>query len=956
MKPSSNRLLSLFLALMILFTTCCTAQAEEAGPLPSSIAAENLSASTPQPDHGAEAVPTANPTHPSPDGSVATLQPVEEEGQGASADPSPSPAAEEGSSASEEPSYPGALPVAPGDDGAAVPAPSQAPAEDSLDSDPSAPDGLDALLFDEGICDSDSGVEFEPFVIDGTDAKIDGEALSVVLITSSASYDRIYIGRKDDKNKEPYYPRSDYGAGTYAFRFPLPISSMGESVAFVPGRGDGTWYTDEDLYLNVPVVEPRLEAKGAETSDPSDGDYTTEVDSDSAMFKVASCALNVKGGKITATITLSGTGYDKLFVGTAGQAAAANSSEHIGFTVNADGKYSFVLPVSALDTPVAISAHSISKDMWYDRTLIFKSSSLQLVAPAGPADGDYTTEVESDSTMFKVVSCALNVKGGKITATIALSGTGYDKLFVGTAAQAGAADPSEHIGYTVNADGKYSFVLSVPALDTPVAISAHSISKDLWYDRTLTFKSASINPVAPSGPADGDYTTEVESDSAMFKVVSCALKIQGGKITATIALSGTGYDKLSVGTAEQAALAGASEHIGYTVNADGKFIFVLSVPALDTPVAISAHSISKDLWYDRTLTFKSASLQPISGSGEDPDDEDDDDDITQPGKDPSGSTSRINASTALADGVYTPDKFSFSGGTGRVTISCPKVTVQGGKAFATIVFSSPNYTYVKASGNKYYGSHGGGTSTFEIPVKLNSSNRIIGMTTAMSTDREITYSLYIFIAGADDFGDKPADENAPELTGMKYESTDKIEFAENFSIYRYTDGFVVLKVVGGMNYLLVPENAEVSAGLDEGMAVIRVPVRNVYTAARSVLDLMDRVGALDAFKLIGRETDVEPIASGLEQGKLVSADTYTELDYSALLKNGCDLVILPSTITDEEYSEISQRLAMLGIPAFRDRSTDETTERAQLEWLRLYGVLFGCEDLVEAYLAHNAAA
>ena len=60
------------------------------------------------------------------------------------------------------------------------------------------------------------------------------------------------------------------------------------------------------------------------------------------------------------------------------------------------------------------------------------------------------------------------------------------------------------------------------------------------------------------------------------------------------------------------------------------------------------------------------------------------------------------ADAALADGVYTPDKFSWSGGTGKVSISCTKITVTGGQAYATIVFSSGSYGYVKANGNTYY--------------------------------------------------------------------------------------------------------------------------------------------------------------------------------------------------------------------------------------------------------------
>ncbi len=59
------------------------------------------------------------------------------------------------------------------------------------------------------------------------------------------------------------------------------------------------------------------------------------------------------------------------------------------------------------------------------------------------------------------------------------------------------------------------------------------------------------------------------------------------------------------------------------------------------------------------------------------------------------STARVNSTTGLKDGVYTPDSFSWSGGTGKVSITCSKVTVTGGQAYATITFSSPHYQYVK---------------------------------------------------------------------------------------------------------------------------------------------------------------------------------------------------------------------------------------------------------------------
>ena len=106
------------------------------------------------------------------------------------------------------------------------------------------------------------------------------------------------------------------------------------------------------------------------------------------------------------------------------------------------------------------------------------------------------------------------------------------------------------------------------------------------------------------------------------------------------------------------------------------------------------------------------------------------------------------ADAALADGVYTPDKFSWSGGTGKVSISCTKITVTGGQAYATIVFSSGSYGYVKANGNTYYPTTTGSTSTFVIPVELNKNNTIIGMTTKMSTAHEISYSIFIYLSAA----------------------------------------------------------------------------------------------------------------------------------------------------------------------------------------------------------------
>lgn len=108
----------------------------------------------------------------------------------------------------------------------------------------------------------------------------------------------------------------------------------------------------------------------------ADGTYNIDAESDNKMFKVINCDVTVKDGKLTAAVTLSGTGYGRLFVGTGEQAAKAAETEFIPFTENAEGKYVYTLPIAALDEPISVAAWSTKKSEWYDRQLTFKSDKL----------------------------------------------------------------------------------------------------------------------------------------------------------------------------------------------------------------------------------------------------------------------------------------------------------------------------------------------------------------------------------------------------------------------------------------------------------------------------------------------------------------------------------------------------------------------------------------------------
>ena len=827
-------------------------------------------------------------------------------------------------------------------------------------------------------------VPVKTFEVKSVYASQDGDVLNVVLTTDSQDFDRIFIGTISAASKTPYYVRRTMADGSYYYEFTLPASNLGQEVRFVPGCSDGSWH-DAQLSFTLPAAATDLPELPADET-YGDGDYTAAVpvfvESGSGLANSAMGALyteiTIQGDTLLVTIWNRSTSYNQLYVGRVGDTdvTVINRVEETGKYSDAYYRYSFTLPKSALGTMVPIVPGKdgvwITKQNYLAIPKYLTVVSLNPTEPDPIEDGEYNTPVESSSSMFKVVACVLTARDGKYTATVTLSGTGYDKLYLGTAADAATADESALIPFVPDADGKYTYSFPVEALDTPIAIAAHSSSKDSWYDRTLTFLSEGMEKIEaePDPIEDGEYNTPVESSSSMFKVVACVLTARDGKYTATVTLSGTGYDKLYLGTAADAATADESALIPFVPDADGKYTYSFPVEALDTPIAIAAHSSSKDSWYDRTLTFLSEGMEKI-GSGESgatpvPSPSESAEPTSTPEADLSGSTSRVDSSTSLPDGVYTPDKFSFSGGTGKVGINCTKVTVSGGKATATLVFSSPNYSYVKANGNKYYGSHSGSSSTFQIPVKLNANNRIIGMTTAMSQDHEVEYTIYIYLAAADEAAGAAAAAGAPEIAGLRFESADEIEHATLFTIFRYEGGFIVIDVVDVGSFLLVPEGAEVPTGAAEDATLIQLPVQSAYVASESAMALIDGIeipAEADPVTLTGCEgLALRRMALLADGGQLSFAGAWSAPDYTTLLMSGCDLAILTEPFSDAETvdeadraiaAEVADRLGLLGVPAFVDRSAAEETELGRLEWIRVYGAIFGCEDAANA--AYEAA-
>ena len=230
-------------------------------------------------------------------------------------------------------------------------------------------------------------------------------------------------------------------------------------------------------------------------------------------------------------------------------------------------------------------------------------------------------------------------------------------------------------------------------------------------------------PLYADSLRDGTYEITVDSSSPMFNIIACDLTVRDGAMTAVMTMSGTGYRMVCMGTAQEAAGADEGEYIPYQETAEGLHTFTVPVEALDMGIDCAAFSDRKEMWYDRTLVFRSDSL-PLEAFAEGV--------VTTP------------ESLGLADGEYLVD-VELTGGSGRASVASPAALhVRDGQVAITLVWGSDNYDYMLVEGQRYDTTIVDGASTFTIPVTcFDWKMPVVADTVAMSVPHEVAYALVL---------------------------------------------------------------------------------------------------------------------------------------------------------------------------------------------------------------------
>jgi len=191
---------------------------------------------------------------------------------------------------------------------------------------------------------------------------------------------------------------------------------------------------------------------------------------------------------------------------------------------------------------------------------------------------------------------------------------------------------------------------------------------------------------------------------------------------------------------------------------------------------------------------------------------------------------------------------------------------------------------------------------------------------------------------------------APQIDGLTYESTMDLTYAQEFDVFYYKDGYKLIDVHEGRQYLIVPEGKEAPKGLDSDIVVINQPVQNIYMAATAIMSLFDALDAIDTVKFSGLEASgwyVESAKKAMESGAMTFAGKYSEPDYEMLVDEDCDLAIESTMIL--HTPKVQEMIESLDIPVMIDRSSYESHPLGRTEWIKLYAAMLNKEDAADAF-------
>lgn len=188
------------------------------------------------------------------------------------------------------------------------------------------------------------------------------------------------------------------------------------------------------------------------------------------------------------------------------------------------------------------------------------------------------------------------------------------------------------------------------------------------------------------------------------------------------------------------------------------------------------------------------------------------------------------------------------------------------------------------------------------------------------------------------------------ISGLKKIGSMELDFATQFSVDYLENDISLVRIADGHQYLIVPQNADIPEITDKDTTVIRKNPENIYLAASSAMDffsILDLLDNIDMTSTKSADWSIPEIKELVDNDVIAYVGKYSTPDYEYLVSENCGLAVESTMIYHSP--EVKEKLEVLEIPVMIERSSYESHPLGRMEWIKLYGLIYGIEDRAEEF-------
>lgn len=206
-------------------------------------------------------------------------------------------------------------------------------------------------------------------------------------------------------------------------------------------------------------------------------------------------------------------------------------------------------------------------------------------------------------------------------------------------------------------------------------------------------------------------------------------------------------------------------------------------------------------------------------------------------------------------------------------------------------------------------------------------------------------------------------QDLEESFGLTYLHTIELEYAKEFKVDYFEEGYKLITIHDDELYLLEPENIGDECRIKDeqinnsNITLIKQPLTNTYMVASAAVDMLVSLDALDSIRFSALDENgwyIESVKEKIHSKEILYAGKYSTPDYELILSEGCGLAIENTMIYHSP--EIKEELESFNIPVMVDYSSYEKSPMGRMEWIKLYGVLVDKEELAVSIFNQKVAA